>query len=100
MTTYQHGQQPDGAPVTWRHVTDTAGPIKISEGSYAITYAWHPKDADAIARAFHLAKLAEDASKIGEKAGDMHDSSCFVEPCNHLEKSFADWLRRYREAVR
>lgn len=105
MTTYQHGQQPDGAPVTWTK-SETAYFVRdeITFGGKVLlllaTENHEQPEIEMLCRAFHLAKLAEEAAKIGEKASDMHDASCFVEPCNHLEKSFDNWLRRYREAVR
>jgi len=101
VTTYEHGKQPDGAPVTWQRVgCSVHGTVYELNDTVHWSMFSSEESADEACRAFHLAKLAEEASKIGDKASDMHDSSCFVESCNHLEKSFADWLRRYREAVR
>lgn len=58
MTTYEQGRAPEGAPVTWRNVVHEGCEIVLDSG--AILRELHASDADAICRAFHFAKLAED----------------------------------------
>jgi len=91
VTTYEHGKQPDGAPVTY--TLDQLGFVRRvivdGENDAVLTEAMeHPMVADRICRAFHLAKLAEEAASTVESFGT--DAGGFR----------TDWLRRYREAVR
>ena len=89
MTTYQHGQQPDGAPVTWRK--DHEWPSCMAAIQYDDDGMIRPAKvsqelAEIICRAFHLAKLAEEAAAMLESAPlTPHGTT--------------DWLRRYREIV-
>lgn len=98
--TYQHGKAPADAPVTWNVSTDKRGERQwnLSDFGTHVCVCYSEESADRVGRAFHLAKLAGEAAKIGDAAGEMHHASCLMEPCNHLEKAYADWLRRYDAA--
>lgn len=90
MTTYERGKEPHGAPVTWR--ANHAEPFSVTLPNGDCVSCAYADDANAICRAFHLAKLAEEAAAIFNpnvfmSRGDI-DSKC------------DDWLRRYREATR
>ena len=89
MTTYQHGQQPDGAPVTWQRVgCSVHGTVYELNDTVHWSMFSSEESADEACRAFHLAKLAEEAASTVESFGT--DAGGFR----------TDWLRRYREAVR
>ena len=92
MTTYEQGRAPEGAPVTWfllPHSTAMAC-IRLPDGS---SIDAHRLQADAACRAFHVAKLAEEAAAM---SAESVQGVAWINPTT----AFADWLRRYREAVR
>jgi hypothetical protein len=87
--TYQHGKAPADAPVTWDidcglHIIGNGICVDLDNGSATCD------DADAICRAFHLAKLAEDAAPCVQRAADDEDFE--------RAQPAADWLRRFRAA--
>ena len=89
MTTYEHGKQPDGAPVTWQRVgCSVHGTVYELNDTVHWSMFSSEESADEACRAFHLAKLAEEAASTVESFGT--DAGGFR----------TDWLRRYREAVR
>jgi len=89
VTTYEHGKQPDGAPVTWQRVgCSVHGTVYELNDTVHWSMFSSEESADEACRAFHLAKLAEEAASTVESFGT--DAGGFR----------TDWLRRYREAVR
>ncbi len=88
MTTYEQGHAPKDAPVAWQVSRDKRGEYHwhLSDGSAFVCTAYSEDAANRTARAFHLAKLAEEAASTVEAFGT--DSGGFR----------SDWLRRYREA--
>lgn len=103
MTTYQHGQQPDGAPVTWER-TETRSIVQLNGMPSGLRPFLSEIDADAIARAFHVAKLVEEAESVID--GQSTLLTAYRLGTRPSEKAIdkaskrSDWLRRYREAVR
>jgi hypothetical protein len=80
--TYEHGKAPADAPVTY--VVDGLGfvlRIETTNGAIITRGVERRDEADSICRAFHLAKLAEEAKSIIE-TGDYSP----------------DWLCRFRAA--
>lgn len=97
--TYEHDKADADAPVTW---TKDGHYYWARNADKSLIFELRAEDhddweIDALCRAFHLAKLAEEMSKIGE-ASDLHDSPCVSKPCNHLDEAYTNWLRRYRAA--
>lgn len=89
MTTYEQGRAPEGAPVTWCG-NDAKGRDAAIYGATEPPIIVARQHANAICKAFHVAKLAEEAAAIVETAQFKIDK---IAPA-------ADWLRRYREATR
>jgi hypothetical protein len=91
--TYQHGEAPADAPVTWQENSE-AFDIGGHEGSPVWVFldknTHVVSDADSICRAFHLAKLAKDAAPCVQRAADDEDFE--------RAQPAADWLRRFRAA--
>jgi len=87
QVTYEHGNADADAPVTWQLRDDDLGdhPMNVmlfQSGMDGLFMSVNTRgDADAICRAFHLAKLAREA-RIFIETGDYS----------------ADWLRRYEAA--
>ncbi len=76
---YEHGKAPPDAPVTWWPVVHSTATALV--GGDGWSFDVHKRHADSICRAFHLAKLAEEAEAIIE-TGDYSP----------------DWLCRFRAA--
>lgn len=93
--TYKHGKADADAPVTW---TNAFGSFQCKDtatngGEVFIIVNDEDHDAsemDDICRAFHLAKLAEEAAKFVDMIGCNTDDGSY-----HAAQ---DWLRRYRAA--
>lgn len=88
MTTYEHGKQPDGAPVTYtldKHGFIRTFTVDGADDPVMASAIESPRLADRICRAFHLAQLAEEA-----------DAMLRISPLT--PPGTTDWLRRYREA--
>lgn len=80
MTTYQHGQQPDGAPVTWR--TSQSGLAYIVSGKTVELYmdcdSHDDGEMEDICRAFHVAKLAEEARGCLDQLKASHNGGMAI----------------------
>lgn len=101
MTTYEQGRAPEGAPVTWRERTpgndfiiefDVVGSTRGFAATFH-TMGNASEVAEAICLAFHVAKLAEEVAAM---SAESVQGVAWINPTT----AFADWLRRYREAVR
>ncbi len=87
--TYEHGKADADAPVTWSvgHGHYSGKAEMWIDGRHVAVDRW---TAEHVCRAFHLAKLAEEAAGFVDLIGfasaeDHHDAA-------------QDWLRRYRAA--
>lgn len=99
MTTYEQGRAPDGAPVTWRRLEhDSHGEPHwfLETATEVIAKVSAPCDLDAICRAFHLAKLAEDYAK----AKSAMDASATAADIESVRAAYYDAARALCEAVR
>ena len=100
MTTYEHGKHPDGAPVTW-HIDYMGQWIVVTHHEFIVDGKPHTETlghhrralgimgcerfAEHRCRAFHLAKLAEEAAGV-------------IAGAHATTVGAIDWLRRYRAA--
>ena len=82
--TYEHGRADADAPVTWQHLPGHEGFAMVSV-SFAYVLSMRVDTAEYICRAFHLAKLAEEAAGV---IANAHATTVGA----------IDWLRRYRAA--
>jgi hypothetical protein len=114
--TYEHGKALADAPVTFKAFPDgSAALIDMADGKPFATVKEFRTDAfNRIARAFHLAKLAEEAKTNMGRFMVFEDSACntcnsYADPlcvdcsscekCGHINACRgADWLARFDAA--
>lgn len=95
MTTYEQGRAPHGAPVTWRILPHSSCIASVCLPTGPNIDA-HREQADAICRAFHVAKLAEDYVAVKTA---MDDAPTAKESATFLAAYYAA-ARALCEAVR
>lgn len=87
--TYEHLKAPADAPVTWDVSRDKRGEYQwnLSDFGAFVGYALTEEGADAICRAFHKAKMAEDARVVMDRgyAALAWDSSMIEDWCRRFD---------------